>query len=38
MYLAASWLTADPITRIEPTYATKSAEQTPASGFAPNCD
>jgi hypothetical protein len=38
MHLAASHSEADPTTRTELTYVTKSAEQTPVSGFTPNCD
>lgn len=38
MHLAASCLSADPITRTELTYVTKSAEQTPIGGLTPNCD
>jgi hypothetical protein len=38
MHLAASLPKAELTTRIELTYVTKSAEQTPVGGLTPNCD
>ena len=38
MHLAASCQAAEPTTRIELTYVTKSAESTPVGVLTPNCD